>query len=168
MYTFSKQLCVALVCVLMFSSCTKDTDHLDDNAAIKTADLVDYVTYSQIETEILQGVNEYRKSKGLSVLKKVDGITFLAADHNDYMIENRKVSHDNFSYRYTTLVNTIAAKSVSENIAYGYRTSDAVIEAWINSEGHRNNLEGDFTHFGISVSQDEDGKNYFTNIFARR
>lgn len=168
MYTISKQLCVALVCVLMFSSCAKDTDLLEDNAAIKTADLVDYVTYSQIETEILQGVNDYRKSKGLTVLKKVDGITFLAADHNDYMIENKNVSHDNFSYRYTTLVNTIGAKSVSENIAYGYRTSEAVIKAWINSEGHRNNLEGNFTHFGISVSQDEDGKNYFTNIFARR
>ncbi|QED36797.1 CAP domain-containing protein [Antarcticibacterium arcticum] len=168
MYTLTKQLCLALVCVLMFSSCTKDTDLTEENAAIKTADLVDYVTYSKIETEILKAVNDHRVSKGLTVLKKVDGITFLAADHNDYMIQNKNVSHDNFSYRYTTLVNTIGAKSVSENIGYGYRTSDAVVKAWLNSEGHRSNIEGNFTHFGISVSQDEDGKNYFTNIFARR
>ncbi len=168
MYTITKQLCLALVCVLMFSSCTKDNDLTEENAVIKTANLVDVVTYSQIETEIMNAVNDHRVSKGLNVLKKVDEITFLAADHNTYMIQNKNVSHDNFSYRYTTLVNTIGAKSVSENIAYGYRSSDAVIKAWLNSEGHRSNLEGNFTHFGISVSQDEDGKNYFTNIFARR
>lgn len=166
MHTITKQLCSTLVCVLLFTSCAKD--ELEDYSALKTADLVDYAAYSQIEIEILKGVNDYRVSKGLSVLKKVDGITFLAADHNDYMIENKNVSHDNFSYRYTTLVNSIGAKSVSENIAYGYRSADAALNAWINSDGHRKNLEGNFTHFGISVSQDENGKNYFTNIFARR
>jgi uncharacterized protein YkwD len=166
MHKITKQLCFTLVCVLMFTSCSKD--ELSDTSELKTADLVDYVAYSQIEIEILNGVNDYRISKGLSELKRVDGITFLAADHNDYMIETKDVSHANFSYRYTTLVNSIGAKSVSENIAYGYRTANAAINAWVNSEGHRKNLEGNFTHFGISVAQDENGKNYFTNIFARR
>ncbi len=166
MHKITKQLCLTLVCVLMFSSCSKD--ELSDTSELETADLVDYAAYSQIEIEILNGVNDYRISKGLSVLKKVDGITFLAADHNNYMIVNKKVSHDNFDKRYLALVNDIDAKAVSENVGYGYRTANAVVNAWINSEGHRKNIEGDFTHFGISVAQDEDGKNYFTNIFARR
>lgn len=168
MYTFTKHLCLTVVCILMFSSCTTDNDIPEENTAIKTADLVDYVTYSQIEEEIMDAVNDHRISLGLSVLKRVDGITFQAHDHNKYMIQNNKVSHDNFSERYIALVNEIGAKAVGENLAYGYQTSGAVIKAWLNSEGHRENLEGDHTHFGIAVSQDAQGRNYFTNIFVRR
>lgn len=167
MHNITKQLCLTLVCVLMFSSCAKDEIH-EDETALKTADLVDFVTYSEIETEILTAVNAHRKSLNLSELKRVDGITFLASDHNEYMIQQKKVSHDNFSKRYTALVNDIGAKAVSENVGFGYRTGQAVVKAWLNSEGHRKNIEGDYTHFGISVAQDEEGKNYFTNIFARR
>lgn len=166
MYTITKNVCLTLVCVLMFSSCAKD--ELVDDSALKTADLVDFVAYSEIEKEILTAVNTHRISIGLSQLKRVDGITFLASDHNNYMIQQKQVSHDNFQQRYIALVNDIGAKSVSENIGFGYRTAEAVVDAWLNSEGHRKNIEGNFTHFGISVAQDEDGKNYFTNIFARR
>lgn len=168
MYTTTKQLCLALVCVLMFSSCSKDTDLPEENTALKTADLVDYVTYTQIETDVLAAVNDHRISIGLSSLERVDGITFHAYDHNEYMIQQKKVSHDNFSTRYSNLVKEIGAKAVGENVAYGYRTAGAAVKAWINSEGHKENMEGDYTHFGISVAQDEDGKNYFTNIFVRR
>lgn len=167
MHTITKQLYVALVCILMFSSCAKDTE-LQDVTTIKTADLVDYVTYSQIETEIFKLINDHRSNLDLPALQRVDGITFLASDHNYYMIKNKAVSHDNFPQRYTSLVNDIGAKAVSENVGYGYRTADAVVKAWINSDGHRENIEGNFTHFGISVEQDEERKNYFTNIFARR
>ncbi len=167
MHTITKQLCLTLVCVLMFTSCSKD-DLEKDSSALKTADLVDFIAYSQMEIDILNAVNDYRISLGLSVLKKVDGITILASDHNTYMIDKNAVSHDNFDKRYNALVKDIGAKSVSENVAYGYLTADAVVKAWIKSDGHRKNIEGSFTHFGISVAQDANGRNYFTNIFARR
>lgn len=166
MHTITKQLCLTLVCVFMFTSCAKDD--IADDSALKTADLVDYVAYSNIELEILNRVNVHRKSIGLSELKRVDGITFQASDHNTYMIGQKKVSHDNFQKRYFALVNDIGAKAVSENVGYGYITAEGVVKAWLDSEGHRKNIEGNYTHFGISVAQDEDGRNYFTNIFARR
>lgn len=168
MQNITHRVCLLFVCVFTFISCSEDNLMDNENAAIKTANLVDYVSYSAIENEILEAVNSYRESKGLSVLKKVDDITFQALDHNLYMIEKKEVSHDNFAKRYSALVNEIGAKAVSENVGFGYRTADAVVRAWINSEGHRINIEGDYTHFGISVDQDEDGKNYFTNIFVRR
>ena len=167
MHTFTKQLCLMLVSILMFSSCSKDELKPEDTT-LKTADLVDYVAYSEMELEVLNAVNDHRISVGLSELKRVDGITFLASDHNTYMIQKKEVSHDNFQKRYFTLVNEIGAQAVSENVGFGYRTSEAVVNAWIKSEGHRNNIEGNYTHFGISVAQDENGKNYFTNIFVRR
>lgn len=168
MYTITKQLCLALICVLMFSSCSKDTELPGESSELKTADLLDIVSYSEIETDILDAVNDHRISKGMSSLKRVDGITFQAYDHNEYMIKQKKVTHENFSTRYMNLVNEIGAKAVGENLAYGYPTAGAAVKAWLNSEGHKENIEGNFTHFGISVAQDEEGKNYFTHIFVRR
>ncbi len=167
MRNITKLLFLSLICVSTFTSCTKDSDFPVDSADLKTANLSDAVAYSQIELEILTAVNEYRKSQGLSVLSKVDEVTFQAEDHNEYMVKNKVVSHDNFPVRYANLVNGIGAKAVSENIAFGYRTAGAAVKAWINSDGHRKNLEGNYTHFGISVSQDEEGRNYYTNIFVR-
>ena len=53
--------------------------------------------------------------------------------------------------RYQTLVKDVHAKAVSENVAYGYSSAEAVVNAWIKSEGHRENMLGDHTHFGISI-----------------
>jgi uncharacterized protein YkwD len=73
-----------------------------------------------------------------------------------------------FNIRYQNLVQEIGARAVSENIGFGYRAAEALLEAWINSEGHRANIERSYSHFGISVDQDQKGKDYFTNIFTRR
>jgi uncharacterized protein YkwD len=136
MYTITKKVCLVLICVLTFSSCAKDND-LPHEEPLKTADLVDYITYSSIEKDIINAVNEYRKENNLKELGTLDDITLQAIDHNNYMIQNKKVSHDNFDKRYIALVNEIGAKAVSENIGFGYRTADAVVNAWLNSEGHK-------------------------------
>lgn len=169
MYKKAQLICLICFCVFSLSSCSKDSISEEENAAaIKTADLIDNFAYSEIESEILTAVNKYRKTKGLSQLKKVDDITVQAEDHTFYMVERNVVNHDNFILRYNVLVQEIGAKSVSENIGYGYGTSGGVVKAWIESEGHRKNIEGDFTHFGISVEKDANGRNYFTNIFVKR
>jgi uncharacterized protein YkwD len=58
---------------------------------------------------------------------------------------------------------------VAENIAYNYSTSNSALIAWLNSPWHKENLDGDYTHFGISISVNpENGKKYYTNIFMKR
>ena len=166
MFTNTKLLCLTLVCVLSLSACSKDS--VEDTDISKKLELNDNFAYSPIEIEILDAVNTYRKSIGLTVLQKLDDITIEAVDHTKYMVNLNVVNHDNFNKRYQNLVQEIGARAVSENVGFGYRTAEAVVEAWINSEGHRANIEGSYTHFGISVEQDQDGKNYFTNIFVRR
>jgi len=40
-----------------------------------------------------------------------------------------------------------------ENIAWGYDTSEAVVNGWMNSEGHRSNiLNGNYTDIGIGYN----------------
>ena len=57
---------------------------------------------------------------------------------------------------------------MSENVAYGFTNAESVVNAWLNSEGHRHVIEGDFTNFDISAEKDEEGKWYFTNIFIKK
>jgi uncharacterized protein YkwD len=57
----------------------------------------------------------------------------------------------------------ISYRCAGENIAMGYQTPDAVVEAWIDSEGHRENiLNENFTQIGVGYVSD--GK-YWTQEF---
>lgn len=161
-------LLVVLFSTLFLVSCSKDSLENELHAIDHVAKEKISYTYTEIETEILKEVNNYRETRGLKSLKPLSEISLEAEDHNFYMLEKGTVSHDNFGERYNALVNTVGAKAVSENVAYGYRSADAVVRAWISSDSHRKNIESTSTHFGVSVVEDEEGKNYFTNIFIRK
>lgn len=152
----------------MFSltSCSKDSIEEIETANLTTK--LAPVSYSSIELDVLELVNAYRAQQGLSELLYLDEGSVQAASHNDHMIDNDEVCHDFFGSRYQALVNSVNAKAVSENVAFGYRTADAVVNAWMESDGHRKNMEGEHTHFGISVKEGKDGQFYFTNIFVKK
>lgn len=154
------------LCVLSLTSCSRDSLAETESADLQT--MIPVIEYSAIELEILDLVNDYRAANGFVQLDNLDAISWQAEGHNQHMIEKGEVCHDEFADRYSALVNTVKAKAVSENVAFGYRSAEAVVKAWIKSEGHRKNLEGDFTHFGISVEEDAVGKLYFTNIFVKK
>jgi len=124
-------------------------------------------SYSAIENEILALINTYRISVGLKALVKTDYISNQAEQHNTYMITNNIIDHAGFDTRYQNIKNALGAKSVGENVAFGYTSAQAVVNGWLASPGHKANIEGDFTNFGISVRLDSAGKKYFTNIFAK-
>lgn len=44
----------------------------------------------------------------------------------------------------------------------GLKLLKDVVNAWVKSDAHRKAMEGEATHFGISVKRDTKGKNYFT------
>lgn len=155
------------ICTFTLTSCSKDSVEEMDSASLTTTKLPP-VNYSSIELDVLHLVNVHREQQGLPALLHMDESSVQAAGHNEHMIENDEVCHDFFGNRYQALVNSVNAKAVSENVAFGYRTAEAVVNAWIKSDGHRKNLEGEHTHFGISVKEGKDGKFYFTNIFVRK
>ncbi|WP_324721312.1 CAP domain-containing protein [Salinimicrobium sp. HB62] len=154
------------ICTFSLTSCSKDAIDEMDSANLTTKPAP--VNYTSIELDVLDLVNAYRAQQGLSELLFLDEGSIQAAGHNEHMIEGNEVCHHYFGDRYQALVKTVNAKAVSENVAFGYRTADAVVNAWIKSDGHRKNMEGDHTHFGISVKEGKDGKLYYTNIFVRK
>lgn len=155
---------LALLAVLTFS-CATDT--IDDKYENITANLV-VPAPTPFELEILELINNHRLSIGLNPLQSMDLIKSQAFNHTDYMVENQSISHDYFFERSAFLKKNAAAKSVSENVAYGYTSAQSVVSAWLRSEAHKANIEGDFTNFDISAEKGTDNKWYYTNIFIKR
>jgi uncharacterized protein YkwD len=113
-------------------------------------------------------INAHRVSKGLNPLEKINHMSYKSEEHDYYMIANNVVNHNDFVARSENIMKTLGAVSVSENIAYNYNTPQAVLNAWLASPSHKENIEGNFTHFGIAIKENPaTGKKYYTNIFAK-
>lgn len=165
MKNISKKLLILTLVSTFLFSCSKD-----DSDEINLSERNDIsISYTNIEYEIINLINDYRVGKGLSKLNTYNIVSGEAISHTDYMVQTGEVSHANFGERYQNLVTYADAKSAAENVAYGYSTAQAVVNAWINSDGHRHNIENaSFTDFGISTKSNDEGKYYFTNIFIKR
>lgn len=156
-----KKIFYALSLIFMFWSCSKD-DSLE--SAEDSIIVIEELTISE---EILILVNEHRMSIGKSVLIRNEIADETAEIHSDYMIDQNQISHDNFNDRFQDLQNLVGAIAAGENVAYGYPTAETVMDAWLNSPGHRNNIEGDFTHIGIASIKNSQGVYYYTQLFYR-
>ncbi|AMC11706.1 hypothetical protein Lupro_10695 [Lutibacter profundi] len=161
-----KLLSLVLLSSILFS-CSKEDDgiYFNENSEIINAN----VSYTEIETEILNLINDYRVSEGLTSLKPLNIISGVADGHTKYMVEIGEVNHDNFNQRTQTLVENAGAISVGENVAYGFNSAQGVVNGWLNSDSHREIIENpNYTHFGISTESNNEGRNYFTQIFIKK
>lgn len=165
MKLFAKLPIVALLAILSLSSCS--TDSIDDKVDAIELNIVT-LEAKTIEVEILELINNHRLSVGLNPLNDMSIVKSVAFSHTDYMVDNHEVSHANFYTRSSYLKENAGAKKVSENVAFGYSSAEGVVNAWLKSESHKANLEGDFTNFDISAEKSEDGRWYYTNIFIKK
>ena len=156
---------LAIVTLFSLTSCSTDSIVEDE---ISTIEVPVAPEAKQIEIEIMELINTYRINEGLNPLSGHNTVKAVAFTHTDYMIEVDNVSHDNFFLRKQSLETNASANIVSENVAYGFSSAESVVNAWLNSPSHKENIEGDFTNFDVSAEQNEEGKWYFTNIFIKR
>ena len=155
-----------LAFVFTLISCSPDSS---EETAVPQAELIQNYDYQPNEVELADLINEYRASKGLSVLKIVNHISFKSEEHNEYMISKNVVNHDLFEERSQNIINVLGAVKVNENIAYNFSTPNSALKAWLKSSGHKANIEGNFTHFGVSITVNpETGNKYYTNIFIKK
>ncbi|WP_045371959.1 CAP domain-containing protein [Jejuia pallidilutea] len=155
---------LAVIAVLSYSCAPESMDDQAD-ALIESVSVPETKT---IEVQILELINNHRLSLGLAPLESMMIIKSTAFSHTDYMVDTQTVSHANFFTRSNYLKSKAGAKSVSENVAYGYSSAESVVGAWLRSESHKNNIEGDFTYFDVSAEKDINDKWYFTNIFIKK
>lgn len=118
------------------------------------------------EQEVIRLVNEQRALYGLKALTENWELSRVARIKSQDMKTNRYFSHESPSYG--TPFQMIKAfglsyRSAGENIAYGQRTPQEVVNAWMNSSGHRANiLNSSYTVIGVGY---EPSGNYWTQMF---
>ena len=118
------------------------------------------------EQEVVRLVNEQRAKNGLKPLTENWELSRVARYKSQDMADNRYFSHT--SPTYGTPFQMIRAfglsyRTAGENIAYGQRTPQAVVNAWMNSSGHRANiLNGSYTQIGVGYVSNG---HYWTQMF---
>jgi uncharacterized protein YkwD len=129
-------------------------------------------SFGAIEQSAHAKINTYRASKGLSALEFNETIAAQARAHSADMAAGRVAfSHDGFDARVAAIAKVISVSGAAENVAFNNGFSDPASEAvtgWLNSSGHRANIEGDYDLTGIGVARAADGAYYFTQIFVKR
>ncbi|KAA5821129.1 CAP domain-containing protein [Algibacter amylolyticus] len=165
MKLFTKLPVVVLCALLTLSSCSTESDE-NESSAIELS-LVQQEAKA-IEVEILELINTHRSSLGLNTLSEMNIVKSVAYSHTDYMVDSGEVSHHNFFTRSEYLKANAGAKNVSENVAFGYSSAESVVRAWLKSEAHKDNLEGDYTNFDVSAEKNAEGRWYYTNIFIKK
>ncbi|PZX93213.1 CAP domain-containing protein [Flavobacterium aquariorum] len=161
------RLCFFAAILSFIVSCTAEDSATTQEASENPAIVLNY-DYSPVELETMTLINNYRVSIGLNALEKINHVSYKSEEHDNYMIANNVVNHDDFEARSSNIMKVLHAKNVSENIAYNYNSAKGAFDAWLKSEGHKQNIEGDFTHFGISIRENPaNGKKYYTNIFVK-
>jgi uncharacterized protein YkwD len=140
-----------------------------EESTVAKPELIQNYDYNSDELQLADLINEHRVSLGLNPLQLINHVSYKSEEHNAYMIARKVVNHDLFSQRSENIMEVLSAVKVNENVAYNFVTSNSALNAWLNSSGHKANLEGNFTHFGISIRIDEStGKKYYTNIFIKK
>jgi len=122
-----------------------------------------------LEKQVLELVNQEREKQKLSPLKWNDALANLARAHSEDMVERNFFGHinpdgqDPFARMKTY---GIEYSYAAENIAAGHTTAKAVMNSWMNSRGHRENiLNPDLTELGVGIAEGGEYGFYWTQCF---
>ena len=121
---------------------------------------------STYEQQVIDLINEIRIKNGLSPLTENTALSRCAKAKSQDMHDKRYFSHQSPTYGSPFDMMKqfgITYRTAGENIAMGQTTPQAVVNAWMNSEGHRANiLNASFTQIGMGYVADG---HYWTQQF---
>lgn len=121
------------------------------------------------EQEVVNLTNAERTKAGLAPLQIDTKLMAAAREKSQDMQSNNYFSHTSPTFgspfdRMKAL--GISYKAAGENIAKGQRTPQEVVQAWMDSPGHRANiLNANFTHIGVGYVKTG---NYWTQQFIKK
>ena len=118
--------------------------------------------------QVVNLVNQERAKAGLSPVTADTSIQ-AAAQVRAKEIE-KSFSHtrpDGSSFSTALTQQGVTYRGSGENIAWGQKTPEQVMNGWMNSGGHRANiLNKNFTKIGVGYHQNASGTNYWTQLFT--
>jgi len=129
------------------------------------------------EQQVIELVNQERTSRGLTALKYSEGLTRAARYQAADMSQDNYFSHDTMDRVGGQLVKKCGpwdrianyySGAIGENAAAGYSSPAAVMQGWMNSPGHRDNILNPATRaIGVGFYQGNgDYHNYWVQDFG--
>ena len=123
--------------------------------------------------QIVVAINQRRAAQGLGGLVVDPALTRIAREHNQFMDEHNCFAHECPGEE--TLGQRLARAGYgnfagSETIARGYDSVNGLVDGWMNSNGHRAILLGDYTMVGCAWDELDSGYmgRWMTCDFGRR
>ena len=117
--------------------------------------------------QVVSLVNAERAKYGLSALTMDSSVTAAAQVRAGELYQSFSHTRPDGRSCFTALREAGASYSgAGENIAYGQRSPEAVMQAWMNSSGHRANiLSNKYTKIGVGYTV-KNGVTYWTQMFT--
>lgn len=117
--------------------------------------------------QVVKLVNEERAKQGLSALTIKEDVTSAAlvrAKEIQSSFSHTRPDGSQFSTALTQ--QNVSFRGAGENIAWGQKTPEEVMKAWMNSDGHRANiLNKNFTSIGVGY-ENNNGVGYWVQLFT--
>ena len=122
---------------------------------------------SQYISEVVRLVNAERAKEGLAALQMDSSLNSAAQVRAKEIVTSFSHTRPNGSSCFTALSEAgIKYNGSGENIAYGQKTPAEVVNAWMNSAGHRANImSSKFTKIGVGC-HNSNGTYYWSQFFT--
>jgi uncharacterized YkwD family protein len=125
---------------------------------------------SAVEQEVVRLVNVEREKQGLKPLALDSKLSMVAGKKSQDMKDNNYFSHQSPTYGspFDMLKQFgVSYKTAGENIAAGQHSAKEVVDGWMNSQGHRQNiLNPSFTKIGVGHVTGGNYGSYWTQLFT--
>jgi uncharacterized protein YkwD len=122
--------------------------------------------------QVVDLVNQHRAGLGLSSVAHSATLMQAAEWKAGHMLGNGYMDHDDPAPAPRTADERLVdcgyrSPTWGENIAYGQSTAKAVMDSWLTSEGHRENIERPaFTAIGVGAVRNSGTPVYWTQVFG--
>lgn len=144
-----------------------DTGNAENNGSGETVDTNTLEVYAQ---EVIRLTNEERAKAGLPALKANDKLMQAAAIRANELTERFAHLRPNGDEIYSVFDEVgydLGMKLAGEVAAFGQNTPQAVVNAWMRSQGHKDwLLSAECVESGVGVVISSDGTFYWAQVFA--
>lgn len=124
-----------------------------------------------LEQQVIDLVNKQRSYNGLPALTANWEVCRVARYKSQDMINKGYFAHQSPTYGSAfNMMESFGIKfsAAAENIAYGQKTPQDVMNDWMKSTGHRNNiLSKSYNQIGVGVAKNSNGTFYWTQMFIK-
>lgn len=156
-----KKILICIISCFLLSGCYSKKDIKYQ----KPSDQIVKEESNQSHILLLNLHNDKRKSKGLEDLKIDKNLCNYAQKHAEKMANKNSLYHS----RMSDLLKESKGSFVGENIAYGQKTEQEVLNSWMKSPTHKwNILRKSYSRVGFGIAKNKDGSIYWCVVFANK